>query len=70
MLVKNSELVISPDILIKSNKKKEDEKEDDDSGPGMIHGIFIPTANPRSKVLLYVKFVYRGIEKVLIYDHR
>lgn len=75
LLVKNSELEISKDILTKAPKAGKDSKEakddeDEQKYPGMTRGVFIPTMNPSSKVLLYVKFKYRGVQKVVVYDHR
>ena len=60
ILVKNSKIEISPEIL----KKKADAPEEE------LSGIFNPCINHRSRVLLYVKFKYRGIEKIVIYDHK
>ena len=72
-MVKNSELEISKDILTRAPKKDKDGKadgEEEQKYPGMTRGVFIPTMKPNSKVLLYVKFKYRGVQKVVVYDYR
>jgi len=33
-----------------------------------IRGVFNPCMNPKAKRLLYVRFTYRELEKVLLYD--
>jgi hypothetical protein len=64
ILVDKSKLEISPQILKKKPKEENDENDD-----GLTRGIFNPCVSTRSKVLLYVRFTYRGIEKILVYDH-
>ena len=54
----------------KKKKENEDKNQDEDMEDGLTNGIFIPCVNRRAKVLLYVRFVFKGIEKVIIYDHR
>lgn len=44
---------------------KNSEKDED----GLTNGLFNPCVNQRSKVLVYIKFQYKNIEKILIYDH-
>ena len=61
LLVKNSKLELSKNIL---KKKSNEENEDELSG-----GIFNPCVNHKSRVLLYVRFEYRNIEKIFVYDH-
>jgi hypothetical protein len=58
--VKNSKLEICKSVLKKKPKEENDE---------ISRGIFNPCVNHKSRVLLYVRFEYRGIEKILIYDH-
>ena len=60
---------MSAEILQKKKKKKEDPKSEDDED-GLTNGVFNPCVNRRAKVLLYVRFTFRGIEKTIIYDHR
>ena len=63
MLVKNSKIELSKSIL--KNKKSEETEENELSG-----GIFNPCVNHKSRVLLYVRFEYRNIEKIFVYDHQ
>jgi Domain of unknown function (DUF3395) len=33
-----------------------------------VRGVFNPCVNPRSKRLLYIRYKYRELEKVVVYD--
>ena len=62
LLVKDSKLELSKNIL----KKKSNGEEELENLSG---GIFNPCVNHKSRVLLYVRFEYRNIEKIFVYDH-
>ena len=64
LLVKNSKVELSKNIL---KKKSSDENEETNELSG---GIFNPCVNHKSRVLLYVRFEYRNIEKIFVYDHQ
>ena len=70
MLVKESKLNIKPS-LIKKEKSEEEEKEDEKKQnlfPEVNLGIFNPVINKKQRTLVYIKFSFRGVNKVVIYD--
>lgn len=51
----------------KDKKDKDEKLNDDDLFPEVRNGIFIP-CNKKQKVILYIRFTYRNIEKIMLYD--
>ena len=72
-MVKDSKLEISPKLLVKQhkpNRTKEEIKQDaQDPFNNLANGVFIPTVSKSNRNLLYVRFTFKGIEKIVIYDH-
>lgn len=68
MLVKDSSLEIS-ELTITKNAEEDEEEKEEDPFKDVRNGFFIP-CNRKQRVLLYVQFKYRSIDRIMIYDHR
>ena len=72
--MRKSKLEITRDTLIKRHRlrRTEEEKQRDAADPqySLVNGIFLPTYSPKARVLLYIRFSYRGLEKIVVYDHQ
>ena len=56
----------------KKEKKKDEANQtpdDDELYPEVRNGMFIP-CNRKQKILLYIRFTYCNIEKIMLYDRR
>jgi hypothetical protein len=69
--VKDSKLELSNNILKRKNgDANEKEKKDDENErfPEIKNGMFNPLINKSHQLVLYVKFKFRGVTKIFIFD--
>ena len=68
--MKDSKLELSTKLLKKrgQNEEEEEKKDDNERFPEIKNGMFNPLINKSHHLLLYVKFRFRGVTKIFIFD--
>ena len=68
MLVKDSKLELKPEHFKPKKRTEEEKRANPDEEKDLNQGMFNPAIHRHQRVLVYLRFDFKGIEQVVLYD--